>query len=134
MQIKKLVLAGAAAALVGGFAFAPNATAAEGECDEVQRVDGVLVVHGESPETAGEGCLVLEGDWLPVNPLDDGHVGIYDDGGDPAPGLYGSCDGREPVAEDTNQDGVIDEADGPGTFKPLPGEEDPDFTKCAPGA
>lgn len=120
--MKKIITAAASAAMLGGLLLAPSATAAEGECEAIEEAapvadTGVATIHGESPANAGEGCLVVEGGGaIEVNPLDDGHIGIYDDGGDPAPGVYGSCDGR----------------DADGNFKPLPGEEDPDFTKCSP--
>jgi hypothetical protein len=101
MQIKKLALVGAAATLVGGLALAPNAVAdenppaADGHCAEIEGTQNEVVgLYGESPEEDGQGCLVAEGKGaVPVNPVDGGHIGIYDGGDTPA--LYGDCSPRE---------------------------------------
>lgn len=97
--MKKLITAAVAAAMLGGLMLAPTATAAPGECAEstsaapVNDAQDATTIHAESPANDGEGCVVLEGGGdVPVNPLDNGHIGVYD-GGD-TPGLYGSCDGR----------------------------------------
>lgn len=119
MNIKKLVLTGAATALVGGFAFAPNAIAeenppaAEGHCapiEEAAPLADVVLLYGEQPGE-GQGCLVAEGGGtVPVNPLDDGHIGIYE-GSDGNPALYGDCAAREDGAGFTPWDPTAGDTD-----------------------
>lgn len=125
MHIRNLMLAGAATAAVGLAVLAPAATAeenppaAEGHCaaiEEAAPLGDVVKLYGEQPGD-GQGCLVAEGGGdVPVNPLDDGHLGVYE--GPEGPALYGDC---EPRAEDAG-------------FTPWdPTAGDTDASKCAPG-
>lgn len=128
MQIKKLALVGAAAALAGGIGFGPNAIAEEEptqvQCSQSQTipsVDGLVTVHGEQPGSDGGGCLILEGDGgVPVNPVDDGYIGVHEDDGTGNPTLVGSC---APQADDSS--------DQYNAWDPVNGETD--SASCTPG-
>lgn len=95
---RKLIAGAAGIALTFGAGFGQAAFAdddpATGHCSEIEGTSNPVVgLYGQSPENEGEGCLVAEGKGaVPVNPVDDGHIGVYD-GGD-APALYGDCSPR----------------------------------------
>lgn len=107
--MKKLITGAAAAAMLGGLLLAPSSfadseadpaddKAATGHCSEGSlsgaNDNGVVDIYSEAPGE-GQGCLVLEGggEVVPVHPLDDGHIGVYEKE-DGTAGLYGSCTTR----------------------------------------
>lgn len=115
---RKLITAAAAAAMFGGLLLAPNAFAedhaAEGNCSEIEgtgeALDGTAGLYGEEPGE-GQGCIVAEGEGgVPVNPLDDGHIGAYE-GEDGTPALYGDCSPREDGAGFTPWDPTAGDTD-----------------------
>lgn len=124
MQIKKLVLAGTAAALLGGFAFAPTAQA-----DDQLPENGVVQVDGAQNEAGDGGYVVVRGEGdVPVNPLDNGYIGVYGDVGS-GPGLKGSCSGEFETDEDGNE---LEGPDRYSNFDPAGGDE-ADTAACQPG-